>query len=119
MIGKHSWIIGEGYLPEQSHGDQVSHESVCVLNLSDTDAIIKLKLYFEDSEPTEPFVSHCKAQRTHHIRLDQLNDIEGNPVPRGVPYAIKVDSDVPVVVQHTRLDTSQAELALMTTMGYS
>lgn len=118
MIGKQSWIIADGYLPEKSHGDQISHESVCVLNLGKTDAVIKLTFYYEDHEPMDRFVSHCKSQRTHHIRLDQLKDADGNPVPCGVPYAIKVDSNVPVLVQHTRLDTSQAELSLMTTMGY-
>jgi len=39
-------------------------------------------------------------------------------VPVGTPYAIKVESNIPVVVQHTRLDTTQEAMALMTTMAY-
>jgi hypothetical protein len=33
-------------------------------------------------------------------------------------YASLIESDVPVVVQHTRLDSRQAENALMTTMAF-
>lgn len=41
------------------------------------------------------------------------------PVPRGTPYASVIRSDVPIVVQHTRIDTRQAEAALMSTVAYS
>ncbi len=118
MIGHRSWIIPDGFLQPKSTGSQVSHEAVCVLNVTDQDASIKLTFYFEKQEPLQPFRSFCGAQRTHHIRLDLLTDQEGQQVPRGVPYAIKVDSDVPVIVQHSRLDTSQEALALFTTMAY-
>lgn len=119
MMGKHCWLIPDGFLPTKSTGDQVSHESVCALNLGEEDAEIRLTLYFEDRDPMDRFVTSCGAKRTHHIRLDKLVDETGQPVPRGVPYAIKVDSSVPIVVQHTRLDTSQEALALFTTMAYS
>jgi len=35
-----------------------------------------------------------------------------------VPYALLIESDTPVVAQYSRLDTTQKELALMTTMAY-
>ncbi len=57
--------------------------------------------------------------RTHHIRLDRLISEDGREIPRGVPYAVLVESSVPVVVQYSRLDTAQSELALMTTMAYA
>lgn len=118
MTGSRHWLIPDGYLPEKSTGDQVSHESVCVLNTGSQDATIHLTLYFEDREPMEGFVARCGARRTHHIRLDRILDASGRPVPRGVPYAVAVESDVPVVVQHSRLDTSQEALALFTTMAF-
>jgi len=40
-------------------------------------------------------------------------------LPRGTDYASLFVSDVPVVVQHTRLDSRKAEIALMTTLAYS
>jgi hypothetical protein len=116
--GKRIWMIPDGFLQPKSTGDQISHESVCVLNVGDQDAEIRLSLYFEDREPMEDFYSQCPAKRTHHIRLDKLRDRDGQEVPRGVPYAIKVASSVDVFVQHSRLDTSQEALALFTTMGY-
>lgn len=118
MVGKKTWIIPDGFLQPKSTGDQISHEAVCVLNLTKEHADIQLTLYFEDREPMDTFYSECGSNRTHHIRLDQIKDQSGNEVPRGVPYAIKVDSNVPIVVQHSRLDTSQEALALFTTMGY-
>jgi hypothetical protein len=35
-----------------------------------------------------------------------------------VPYAIRVTSDVNIVVQHSRLDVTQTNMALFTTMGW-
>jgi hypothetical protein len=56
------------------------------------------------------------ARRTLHLRFNDLADPE--PVPRGTDYASVIESDVPIVVQHTRLDSRQAALALLTTMAY-
>lgn len=118
MSGHRKWLIPDGYLPEKSNGDFVSHEAVCVLNTGSEDAQIRLTFYFEDRDPMTEFVTVCGARRTHHIRLDKLTDTNGLPVPRGVPYAIELESSVPVVVQHSRLDTSQEALALFTTMAF-
>ncbi|MCJ7842994.1 sensory rhodopsin transducer [Lederbergia sp. NSJ-179] len=118
MIGKKTWLIPDGFLQPKSTGDQVSHEAVCVLNVTGEKARIQLSFYFEDRDPMDSFFAECGSNRTHHIRLDQLKDQNGEEVPRNVPYAIKVDSDVPIIVQHSRLDTSQEALALFTTMGY-
>ena len=65
------------------------------------------------------FKSQCGAEMTHHIRLDKLKNDEGKLIPRDVPYAILVESNTPIVVQYSRLDTSAAEMALMTTIAYS
>ena len=54
-------------------------------------------------------------RRTKHVRFDDLTD---PPVPRDTDYASLLVSDVPVVVQHTRLDSRKAEIALMTTVAY-
>ena len=39
-------------------------------------------------------------------------------LPRGVPYAYAVESDEPVVLQHSRLDTSAGAYTLFTTIAY-
>lgn len=118
-IGAHNWCIPDCYYPEQtSAGYYVSHEAICVLNLGKADANIDITLYFEDREPMTGFKAICPSERTNHIRLDQIKDQDGNGIPRGVAYAILVTSDKPIIVQYSRLDTTQAEMGLATTMAY-
>ncbi len=116
--GKKEWIVADGFLPEKSNGDFISHEAVCVLNLNDQDANIEMTVYFEDRDPLTEFEAECASQRTNHIRLDKIKNNEGEKIPRGVPYAVRLVSDQPVIVQHSRMDTSQKELSLMSTVAY-
>lgn len=117
-FGKKSWVIPDTYLNSISKNKQISHEAICVLNSSDTDAVIKLTFFYEDREPRTDFSSFCAAKRTHHIRMDKLRNEAGEGVPVDVPYAVLVESNVEIVVQYSRLDTSAAEMALMTTIAY-
>jgi hypothetical protein len=112
------WIVPDCFLPAQSTGDLKSHESTCVLNIGKKQAALKLTAYFENREPMDGFRATCPARRTNHIRLDSLKDRRGKVIPVNTPFALKIESSVKVVVQHTRLDTSQPALALMTTMAY-
>ena len=116
--GKKTWLIPDTYLNSISKNQNPSHESVCVINTSDTDAKINLTLFFEDREKKDDFESFCGAGKTHHIRLDKIKSKSGEQIPRDVPYAILVESSIEIVVQYTRLDTSAVEMALMTTMAY-
>lgn len=72
--------------------------------------------YISDREPVGPYRVSVPARRTRHLRFNDLIDPE--PVPRRTDYASVIESDVPVVVQHTRLDSRQAENALITTVAY-
>src|SRR5687767_4988412 len=117
-IGRKRWAIAEGYIPEQSHGhepEMTSHEAVCILNAGDDDAHITLTVYYTDREPIGPYNITVPARRTRHVRFNDL--IDPQPVPLGTNYASVLKSDVPVVVQHTRLDSRQAENAIMTTIA--
>lgn len=118
MYGKTCWLIPDGFIPDVSSGAFISHEAVCVLNTGEGEAKIGLTIYFEDREPMEGFAAVCPARRTNHIRLDKIKNAAGEKIPSGVPYAIMVESDLPIIVQHSRMDTSQAEMTLMTTMAY-
>jgi hypothetical protein len=117
-VGAKVWIIPDSYLPDQSTGELKSHESACVLNLKSRPAKVKLTVYFEDREPLGGFEVTCPPLRTVHIRLESLKNRRGEAIPVAKPMALKVESDVDVVVQHTRLDTTQPALALMTTMAF-
>jgi hypothetical protein len=63
-----------------------------------------------------PYEVTVPARRTKHTRFNELEDPES--IPRDTPYSSVIESDVPIVVQHTRLDSRQAENALMTTIAY-
>jgi hypothetical protein len=118
-IGSTIWAIPEGYIPSGSvsHAhDLVSHEAACLLNTGDRDAEIRLTLFFRDREPVGPYKLKLGARRTLHMRFNDLSDPE--PVPRDTSYASLIESDVPIVVQHTRLDSRQPGMALLSTVAY-
>jgi len=117
-IGAKVWLIADSYLPDQSTGGLRSHESVCVLNLNKRPAKLKITVYFEDREPLTGLEAECPPQRTVHVRMEQIKSHNGGMIPIAKPMALMVESNLDVVVQHTRLDTTQPALALMTTMAY-
>jgi hypothetical protein len=117
-IGHRTWAIAEGWIPDRSSGpdDMESHETVSFLNTSDQDANIDITVYFTDREPAGPYRVHVPARRTVHQWFNELKDPE--PIPLATDYATVITSDVPVVVQHTRLDSRQAENTILTTMAF-
>jgi len=119
-IGRRRWAIAEGYIPSDSRFSDralVSHETACILNASDRDAEVLITLFFADREPVGPYRVTVGARRTLHLRFNDLTDPE--PVPRDTDYASVLESDVSIVVQHTRLDSRRAELALLSTVAYA
>jgi hypothetical protein len=95
----------------------VSHEAVCMLNASNHEAHVVITIFFSDREPAGPYRVTVPPRRTMHLRFNDLSDPQ--PVPPGTDYASVIESDVPIVVQHTRLDSRQAENALLSTIAYS
>lgn len=105
-MGHRRWAIAEGYIPGWSTGPEpqfTSHETACILNASDKEASVEITLYFEDREPAVPYLLTVQARRTKHVRFNDLTDPE--PVPADTDYASVIESSVPIVVQHTRLDS--------------
>ena len=117
-IGAKVWLIADSFLPDHSSGELTSHESACVLNVGRRMAKLKISVYFEDREPLTGFEAKCPAQRTVHVPLLKLKNRRGESIPLAKPMALMIESNVKVVVQHTRLDTTQTALALMTTLGF-
>ncbi len=119
-IGKKVWAIAEGYIPGWSNGpapDFTSHEAACILNTCGEDAHVEITIYFSDKDPVGPYKITVPAKRTKHLRFNNLNDPQ--PIPLGTDYSSVIVSDVPVVVQHTRLDSRQNANALVTTIAYT
>ena len=119
MIGSTTWVIGDGWIPPTSTGpdpDMTSHESACMLNPNEQSADVEMLVYFADREPAGPYQMQIPPRRVRHQRFNDLVDPE--PVPVGTDYSVLIRASVPIVVQHTRLDSRQAENALMSTIAY-
>jgi hypothetical protein len=118
-IGASTWAIAEGYIPSASTGEGPeleSHEAACILNANASPARVEITVYFEDRDPAGPYRVTVPPNRTLHMRFNDLEDPE--PVPRDTGYAAVIDSDQPIVVQHTRLDSRQPALALLSTIAH-
>ena len=119
-IGRRRWAIAEGYIPSKSSFSDrplVSHETACILNTGDKEAHVTITVFFAEREPVGPFRVTVAPRRTLHLRFNDLTDPAS--IPRDTDYSSVFESDVPVIVQHTRLDSRHAEIALMTTTAYA
>lgn len=118
-LGRRRWVIAEGYIPREDDPDRrfVSHETACILNASERDARVTLTVYFADRDPVGPYRVRVAAQRTLHLRFNDLSDPA--PIPRETDYSCLIEADTPIVVQHTRLDSRRRDVALLSTIAYS
>lgn len=119
MIGRKRWAIPGGHIPLHSTGEEpafVSQDRLCLLNAGDEEASVKVTIFYDDRAPVGPHELSVAAQRVRHIRFNDL--IEPEAIPLDVPYAALVESNHPIVVQFTRMDTGSAAAGLMGTMAY-
>jgi hypothetical protein len=119
-LGRKRWAIAEGYIPSQSCSSDralISHETACILNAGDRDAHVAITVFFADRDPVGPYRVTVSARRTLHLRLNDLDDPQ--PIPRDTDYASVFESDVAIIVQHTRLDSRRPEVSLMSTIAYA
>lgn len=117
--GKKVWVVAEGYIPKESTGpepDMTSHESISILNTTDTKANIRITIFYTDRDTAGPYLVDVPARRSKHVRFNDLSDPE--PIPKGIEYSSLIESDMPIVVQHTRLDSRQPANALLSTIAY-
>ena len=117
-IGKKIWVIAEGFIPSWSNAPQLtSHETACILNATDKDASVEITIYFANKEPTGPYRFIVPARRSKHLMYKDLK--YPKPIPADTSYSSVIVSDVPVVVQHTRVDSKQTENTLLTAIAYA
>jgi hypothetical protein len=119
-IGRKRWAIAEGYIPSQSSFSEpalISHETACILNAGDQDAHVAITIFFVDRDPVGPYRVTVAARRTLHLRFNDLE--KPAAVPRDTDFSSVFESDVPIVVQHTRLDSRHAEVSLLSTTAYA
>ncbi len=119
-LGRKKWVIAEGYIPSYGNGPEpefTSHETACILNTGDTEANVRITIFFADREPAGPYHVKVGPRRTTHLRFNNLQDPE--PIPKATDYSSVIVSHVPIIVQHSRLDSRQSENALISTIAYS
>ena len=118
-IGKKLWLIPDCELPQPGEGVAKGHESVIIVNDSDNDAVIDVKLFFTDKDFEHEIKWTVKKNRVRCFRMNRLEDMCGFEVPFETQYAMKLTSSENIVVQYGRLDNTQANLAFYTTLGYN
>lgn len=117
--GAKIWFIPDAYLAKPADDDPVykNHEAICVMNATGDDAHMKLDFYFADRDPVEDVEVIVHAKRCYHIRMDIPEQVGGYQIPFDVPYGVRIRSDVPIVVQYSRMYATTHNISLMTTMA--
>ena len=116
--GSYTWVVPDGWLPPKGgEGDMINHESLMIMNTGTDPADIKVDIYFDDRAPVKDLPLTVDAERIRAIRLDLPEDL-GFELPRATQYALRIKSNVKVIVQYGRMDVRQANLAYYGTMAY-
>jgi hypothetical protein len=119
-IGRRRWAIAEGYIPSESSFEArelISHETACILNAGNHDAHVAITIFFADRDPVGPYRVTVSPRRTLHLRFNDLSEPE--IIPRDTDYSSVFESDQPIVVQHTRMDSRRSEVSLLSTMAFA
>jgi hypothetical protein len=97
--GAKTWYFPDGYLPEKlDNGAMEAHEALMLLNAGTQPAMINIDIYFSDRDP--------------------VKNIGGLEIPPLTQYSLRVRSDVNIVAQFGRLDTTQNNMAYYGVAGY-
>ena len=121
MDGKKSWYIPDGWIPRQKAGEESGyegHEALIVLNCNEEEAKIRIDFYFEDKAPIENVMFTVGGKRVKCVRMDKPEEIGGVTLGRLQQYALRVRSDVEIVVQFGRMDVTQPNCSYIGLMGY-
>ena len=117
--GAKTWYFPDGYLPEKTNdGPMEAHEALMLLNVGDKAANVLLDIYFSDKPPVKDIPVKVGAERIKTLRLDHPEDLAGLAIPPLTQYAIRVRSDVSLVAQFGRVDTTQVNMAYYGCIGY-
>jgi len=115
MLGQKVWFFPDGDIPPPGDGEFKGHEALVILNPNDREARIAITVYYTDREPEQPPLLTVEARRVRCIRSDE--GFDGFIIPSG-QYALKLESNVPVICQIGRADVRQPNLAYYTVMGF-
>lgn len=118
-VGSRVWAIPAGRIPPRGNGREpefTSRDEMCVLNASREEASLEITVFYAGKDPVGPYPLTVGARRVLHVRFNDLIDPEA--IPMDEDFAALVESDVPVVVQHVRLDSRRPEDSLFGSVGF-
>ncbi|HYC84933.1 MAG TPA: sensory rhodopsin transducer [Chryseosolibacter sp.] len=119
-FGSKVWAFAAGHIPLSSTGPEpgfTSHDKVSILNVTDQDASVRIEVFYEDKAPVGFREVVVKSRRVRKIRFNDL--IDPFPVPLNVPFGFLIESDVAVIVQFSRMNTTQKPMATFCVTPYS
>lgn len=117
--GAKVWYFPDGYLPKKvNSGAMDAHEALMLFSTNETIANVYLDFYFEDKPPVKNVEIKVLPERVICIRLDHPDEIGGVVIPPLYQYALRVRSDVNIIAQIGRLDTTQPNMAYYSSMGF-
>ena len=117
--GRTGWAIAGGRIPMISTGkepENTSRDELCFLNVEAREAHVEVTIYYSDRDPVGPYRLTIPARRVRRVRVNDLINPEAPPLDKD--YGAIVSSDIPVIVQFDRKDTSRSENSILTTMGF-
>ena len=118
-IGKLDWAFSAGRIPFESTGEEPmfnSHDKISILNTSEEEAEIEIFIFYENQPPVGTYEVRVKPRRLRKIRFNDLIAPEAIQLERN--YGCYIRSNVPVVVQFSRMSTGQAANAIMGTLAF-
>src|SRR5690606_3084108 len=116
--GKLDWAFSAGRIPFLTNGeepDMTSHDKIAVLNLSNSEAVLEIQVFYEDDSPAVYEVK-IQPERLKTIRFNDLIDPAAIQMERN--FSCYIRSNVPVVVEYSMLNSGSATNAEMSTMAY-
>ncbi|MDK2906342.1 MAG: hypothetical protein PWQ66_303 [Petrotoga sp.] len=116
-LGKYVWFLVDGELPEPGNDEVKGHEALCILNPNKKEAKINITVYFKDKEPVRDIQIRIGAERMMDIHINDPKEMGGYKMPVMVPYSLKIESDVKIIVQHSRLITEH-RYPIFSTIAY-
>ena len=117
--GAKAWYFPDGYLPEKSaEGKMEAHEALMLFNTNEKEADVLIDVYFSDREPVKEISVKVEPERIKTLRLDHPQDLGGLKIPPLTQYALRIRSNINIVAQFGRLDTTQVNMAYYGCIGY-
>lgn len=118
-MGLRTWVVPGGWMPLKSTGREpefTSHDRISVLNTSSDTARLEITIFSSSREPVGPYDVSVRGRRCRQVRFNDLIDPEAIALETACAAVIR--SDVPVVVQFTRVNSGRKGIALMGSMAY-